>query len=127
MARNLKMYPTGEDIVRAFARTLVGDDVEFRSLSPAKLQSFYTAWRKYWQLAGLNDHDFIHTVYERSTAEKISLATQFLHGQLQATYGRRFFATLKGYMGLSQSGIRIGHTVAILYGGKTPFRLHRNY
>ena len=58
-------------------------------------------------------------------SEEVVRATQFLQGQLKAAYGWRFFTTSKMYMGLAQSGVRIGQTVASLYGGKTPYLLQR--
>ena len=125
MARDLKIYPTGEDILDAFIKTLVAGDAFFIGLPREKLQAYYTAWRKYWRLAGLNDPNFIHSTYESSTAEEIALATRFLRGQIKAAYGRRFFTTSGKYMGLAQSGVRIGHEVVILHGGKTPYLLQR--
>jgi hypothetical protein len=48
-----------------------------------------------------------------------------MKAQQQAAYGRRFFTTENGYMGLSPSLARIGDKIVILLGGKTPFILRR--
>lgn len=125
MARDLKTYPTGEDILDTFIKTLVANDHLFVGLPRERLRAYYTAWRRYWRTAGVKDPKFIDSTYERSDAEEIELANQFLQSQLKAAYGRRFFTTSKGYMGLSQSAARIGHTVVILHGGKTPYLLQR--
>lgn len=125
LARDLKVYPTGEDILDAFIRTLVAGDASFLGLPQERLRAHYTAWRKYWRIAGVNDPNFVHTAYERNVADEITLATQFLQGQLKAAYGRRFFTTSNKYMGLAQSGVRIGHAVVILHGGRTPYLLQR--
>ena len=125
MARDLKSYPTGEDILDAFIKTLVAGDSFFLGLPRKTLRAYYTAWRKYWRIAGVNDPNLIHSAYEGNTTEEIALATQFLQSQLQAAYGRRFFTTSKNYMGLAQSGVRIGHAVVVLHGGKTPYLLQR--
>lgn len=125
MARDLKTYPTGEDILDAYIKTLVAGDAFFLSLPRERLRAYYTAWRKYWRIAGVNDPNFIHSAYERNTQEEIALAAQFLQSQLKAAYGRRFFTTSKKFMGLAQSGVRIGHAVVVLHGGKTPYLLQR--
>ena len=125
MARDLKSYPTGEDILDTFVKTLVAGDASFDGLPRTRLHAYYTAWRKYWRLAGANDPNLIHVTYETNTAEEIILAAQLLRGQLKAAYGRRFFTTSGKYMGLAQSGVRIGHVVVILRGGKTPYLLQR--
>lgn len=125
LARDLKTYHTGEDILDAFIRTLVVSDGFFLDLPRERLRAYYTAWRKYWRIARVNDTDLIHSIYESNTSEESTLATQFLQSQLKAAYGRRFFTTSKKYMGLAQSGVRIGQTVVILHGGKTPYLLQR--
>ena len=123
MARDLKTYPTGEDVLDAFIKSLVANDPLFLGLLRERLRAYYTAWRRYWRTAGVKDPKLIHSTYERSAAEEIELANRFLQGQLKAAYGRRFFTTSKGYMGLCQSATPIGHTVVILHGGKTPYLL----
>ena len=125
MARDLKAYPTGEDILDTFVKTLVAGDASFDGLPRGQLHAYYAAWRKYWRLSGANDPNLIHATYETNTAEEILLASQLLRGQLKAAYGRRFFTTSGKYMGLAQSGVRIGHVVVILHGGKTPYLLQR--
>lgn len=126
MARDLKTYPTGEDTLDAFIKTLVAGDAFFLGLPRERLRAYYTAWRKYWRIAGVNDPNFIHTTYERNTQDEIALATHFLQSQLKASYGRRFFTTSQKFMGLAQSGVRIGHAVVVLYGGKTPYLLQKS-
>lgn len=115
LARDLKTYPTDEDVLDAFIKTLVAGDAFFLGLPQDRLRLYYTAWRNYWRIAGLNNPNFIHTTYERTSSENIALATQFLQSQLRAAYGRRFFTTSERYMGLAQSGVRIGHAVIILH------------
>ncbi len=125
MARDLKTYPTGENVLDTFIHTLVANDPLILCLPLERRRACYTAWRKYWYTAGARDPKFIHESYERSSTEEIELANQFLQSQLKAAYGRRFFTTSKGYMGLCQSRARIGYRVVILYGGKTPYLLKK--
>lgn len=125
MAHDLRIYPTGEDILDTYIRTLVAGDALFLDLPQIRLRGYYTAWRKYWRIAGMNSPNVMPSSYTSNAAEEVAMATQFLQSQLKAACGRRFFTTSKGYMGLSQSGIRIGHTIAILHGGKTPYVLQR--
>ena len=125
MARDLKTYPTGETILDTFIHTLVANDPLILRLPQERQRAYYTAWRRYWLTADLRNPKFIHTSYEKNSAEEIELASQFLQSQLKAAYGRRFFTTSKGYMGLGQSRVRIGYTVVILHGGKTPCLLKK--
>ncbi len=125
MARDLKTYPTGETLLDAFIHTLVANDPLILRLPQEKQRAYYTAWRRYWHTAGAKDPKSIHKSYERNSTEEIELANQFLQSQLKAAYGRRFFTTSKGYMGLCQSRARIGYTVVILHGGKTPYLLKK--
>ena len=68
LARNLKSYTTGEEILCAFFKTLVAGETFFLALSDGKLRAYYTAWREYWRLAGLSHLDFIICTYERNTS-----------------------------------------------------------
>lgn len=97
MARNLRTYPTGEDVLDAFIRTLTADDVYVSTLPQESYRALYSTWRKFWRRAGLNNPSFVHLAFEECSTEEILLATRYLKGQLKAAYGRRFFLTSKCY------------------------------
>jgi len=59
------------------------------------------------------------------STEDLARATYFMKAQQRAAYGRRFFTTKNGYMGLSPSLARIDDIIVILLGGKTPFILRK--
>lgn len=134
MARDLKAYPTGEDCIDAFIKTLVAGDRSLVDLSKEMRSAFYTAWRKYFSVlsmgkhlsvSGMEDPSALDGFDDRNPPEDLALASQFLQAQLKAAYGRRFFTTSKGFLGLAQSGVRLGNTVVVLYGGKTPYLLQK--
>lgn len=134
MARDLKAYPTGEDCIDAFIKTLVAGDRSLVDLSKEMRSAFYTAWHKYFSVlsmgkhlsvSGMEDPSALDGFDDRNPPEDLALASQFLQAQLKAAYGRRFFTTSKGFLGLAQSGVRLGNTVVVLYGGKTPYLLQK--
>ena len=126
IALNLGTYPTGEEVLDAYIRTLVGNASFAPGLTNEALRAYYAAWRKYWKIASTTDKKYIHSAHERSTAEEIILATRYMEAQLSSAYGRRFFTTAKGYMGLCNLDTRVGHLVVILHGGRTPYLIRKN-
>jgi hypothetical protein len=125
MARNLKTYPTGENIENVFVQTLIGRVKLEAGMSPNDLPLYYKAWRRYWTVVHRKHGKYIDFSHMELSSEDLARATYIMKGQQQAAYGRRFFTTKNGYMGLSPSLARIGDKVVILLGGKTPFILRK--
>jgi hypothetical protein len=125
MAHNLKTYPTGESIESVFIETLIGRVKLESHISSDELHLCYNAWRRYWEVAHREHGKFIQFSHMELSADDLSRATYIMKEQQQAAYGRRFFTTKNGYMGLSPSLARIGDEIVILLGGKTPFILRK--
>jgi hypothetical protein len=125
MAHNLETYPTGENIESAFIQTLMGR-VELEShMSSAELQLSYKAWRRYWEVVYRKHGKLIDFSHGELSTEDLGRAMYIMKGQQQAAYGRRFFTTKNGYMGLGPSLVRLSDKIVILLGGKTPFILRK--
>ena len=56
MACDLKAYPTGEDCIDAFIKTLVAADRSLVDLSKEMRSALYIAWRKYSSMLGMRKH-----------------------------------------------------------------------
>lgn len=115
LATKLKTYPTGESIMSAYSKTLVAgmpmDDPE----------EHHRTWLRFWETAALQGGRFISIAHAELSEEELSRANEYMSSQHRAAFGRRFFTTKKGYMGLGPSlGLR-GCIVVLLHGGRTPY------
>ncbi|KAE9364913.1 HET-domain-containing protein, partial [Stipitochalara longipes BDJ] len=125
MAHKLKTYPTGESIESVFIQTLIGRVKRESQISSDELQLCYNTWRRYWVVAHREHGKFIEFSHMELSTKDLARATYFMKAQQQAAYGRRFFTTRNGYMGLCPSLATIGDKIVILLGGKTPFILRK--
>lgn len=64
-------------------------------------------------------------LHEEGTAEEDQEALHFDHATVDATHGRRFFTSAKGYMGLGPAAIAPDDVIAILYGGDVAYVLRK--
>ena len=141
IAAKVHKYPTGEDPSTAFIRTLIANAELLHvrantTTTPAddNYHRYYKAWRHYWTIASRENGIFIS---EQSHAQSPSpldqlLAKEFMELHRQAAYGRQFFTSRKGYMGLGPGGtVHLGGMdskceIVILLGGRTPYILRKD-
>lgn len=125
MAYDLRTYSTGEKVENVFIQTLIGRVKLEPEIPSDELPLYYKAWRRYWAVVHRQHGKYIAFSHMELSIEDLARATYIMKGQQQAAYGRRFFTTKNGYMGLSPSLARIGDKIVILLGGKTPFILRK--
>ncbi|KAN0088998.1 HET domain containing protein [Hyaloscypha variabilis] len=125
MAHKLMSYPTGENVESVFVQTLIGQVKLEPAISSDELRLCYYAWRQYFEVAHREHGMYIQVSHKELFTEDLARATYFMKEQQKAAYGRRFFTTKNGYMGLSPYSSRIGDSIVILLGGRTPFILRR--
>ena len=101
MARNLKAYPTGENIENVLVQTLIGRVKLESEISLDDLPLYYKAQRQYWIVVHRKYGKYIDFSHMELSSKDLARATYIMKGQQQAAYGRRFFTTKNGYMGLS--------------------------
>ena len=126
IAHKIKQHPTGEDVSTAYIRTLIADDELAADSSPETYLQFYTAWLRYWTtLSRKNDEPSLYSPPPRSQEDAIR-ATKSLELHHRAAYGRRFFTSKRGYMGLGPQLSSYGYVIVVLLGGKTPHILRKD-
>ena len=120
IALTLNSYPTGEDPFQAFLHTLIGgSDIRWNQ-SPHDLDFMHQAYLKSWDCLrdkgpvyckeGVSEDICTHWVWYRNVVEDVA-------------YGRLFFTSEKGYMGLAPPSTRPGDLICVLLGGRTPYIL----
>jgi len=122
LALKLDTYPNGEVPFEAFLHTLAGGLDMRGKLSTHDLKFLYEAYLKSWGCLRdtgpiycnkeMSDDICTHWVWYRDAVEDVA-------------YGRLFFTSDNGYMGLAPPSTRPGDLVCILLGGKTPYVLRR--
>lgn len=105
-------------------RTLIADTDMTDAGNDHSLPDYFKAWKKYWDKAFLKNGQFLNMPHAELSEER-KLATSYMTAQYRSAYGRKFFTTEHGYMGLSSSRVCKGDVVALLYGGRTPYILRR--
>ena len=126
IAHNIGRYPTGEDVSTAYIRTLIGDDELAADATPETHCQHYTAWLRYWTaLAVENKKGAKHSPPQNSQDERMR-AMKFMELHHQAAYGRCFFTSKQGYMGLGPQLASYGCVIVVLLGGRTPYILRRD-
>ena len=126
IAHKIKQYPTGEDVSTAYIRTLIADNELAADSSPETYLQYYTAWLRYWTaLSRENDKPSQSSPPPRSQEDAIR-ATKFLELHHRAAYGRCFFTSKRGYMGLGPQLSGYGYVIVVLLGGKTPYILRKD-
>jgi len=111
LVSRMEAYPTGEDVPDAFCRTILGNlDI---GASPTGVYNFIRG-------------SFLGIPFEARgcTDEDCEAQIRFLEAVNTVAYGRRFFITSKGYMGLGPATAQAGDDVAMFSGGKTAYVLH---
>ena len=122
-------YPNGEDILTAIRLTMVADCTsggdraadhpnhvyEFAGFLINYQQSLYQSLSKQVKSS-------IGTFYVLGSTDK---GQKYRNAMQQATRGRRFFMTTKGYFGLGPSYMALQDRLCILLGGQTPYLLRR--
>lgn len=132
IAHKIQKYPTGEDTSTAFIRTLIANaELDVRA-TPETYRRYYVAWSHYWTVAARENGIFISDLHAQSSPADELLAAKFMDLHRQAAYGRHFFTSSKGYMGLGPGGTAtLGGTdtrceIVILLGGRTPYILRKD-
>lgn len=135
IAAKVAKYPTGEEPSTAFIRTLVANaELSYvKATTPDSYHRYYKAWRHYWTVASRENGIFISQPHaQSSSAADQVLAKEFMELHRQAAYGRQFFTSRKGYMGLGPGGtVNLGGMdskceIVILLGGRTPYVLRKD-
>ena len=122
-------YATGESVDEAYARTIVVGNQDLTPLSnsvptddPGELGSeYYKAVLRLWHSNVVASGEDVSTLPTDRLERKLLM--KFAKAHQQAAYGRRFFITRGGYMGLCHSHVRAGDRVVLLAGGRTPYIL----
>ncbi|KAI0471591.1 heterokaryon incompatibility protein-domain-containing protein [Xylariaceae sp. FL0804] len=126
-------YLSGESVQEAYAQTLVASQSLSHKLTEKGLDSdsdnYYTAidgyraFREFWQRVVAARGQLNSAQLENLLPQQLQQAIHFMEAHKMAAYGRRFFITKKGYMGLCHPTARAGDLVVLLAGGKTPYVL----
>ena len=131
IAAKVNQYPTGEDTWTAFIRTLIAN-AELSAGATPDYHRFYQAWRQYWIMATRENGIYITKSHGQSSPADQLLAKEFMELHRQAAYGRQFFTSRNGYMGLGPGGtVHLGGIdtkceIVILLGGRTPYILRKD-
>lgn len=120
LALKLDSYPNGEVPFEAFLRTLAGDLDMRGSQSTHELKFLYESYLKSWDC--LRDRG--PTYCDRKVSDDICTHWFWYRDAVEdVAYGRLFFISEEGYMGLGPPSTRPGDLVCVLLGGKTPYVL----
>lgn len=125
-ASELKAYPTGEELLRAFSLTMVADST--LNKTPASRDSqhdhdFAAYITSYGSDPGRMIHNGRSSLY--SDASKGD-AMRYGAAAVNAATGRSFCTTEAGWMGLCPPTAKEGDLVCMLFGGKVLYVIRRN-
>ncbi|KUJ18513.1 HET-domain-containing protein [Mollisia scopiformis] len=134
VVQSLSSYPTGESVNNAFARTLIAGAsivAEFRNPTARVVVEDAYNYFKYlltqsisnMQPANMGD---VNIKWQEWDDAVVSASKQYMSFLEEAAWGRVFFITERGYMGLGPMSAFAGDEVAVLCGGKTPYILSRD-
>lgn len=126
IAHKIKQYPTAEDVSTAYIRTLIADDELAADATPETYHQYYAAWLRYWTALSLENVDHSGYSSPQSSQEDKMRAARFMELHYQAAYGRRFFTSKQGYMGLGPQSSQYGCVIVVLLGGRTPYILRKD-
>ncbi len=123
LALKLDSYPSGEVPFEAFARTLSGG-LDMRGSPPTHdLEFLYQAYLKSWGC--LRDRGPLYC--NREVSEDICTHWVWYRDAVEdVTYGRLFFISVNGYMGVAPPSTRPGDLICVLLGGIAPYVLRRD-
>ena len=129
IAHKIKHCPSGEDVFTTYIRTLIADsELETDAISET-YRRYYVAWLRYWTALKLQENPRArrkHYSPPHSSQEDKTRAAKFMELHHRAAYGRRFFTSKQGYMGLGPVESRYGCVIVVLLGGRTPYILRKH-
>lgn len=121
-------YPTGEDPIEAYIRTLFRDVVrQSYGMPKGRMPSSQFSRFKKHYLSWKGDQDDSYFTAERPPnveTDQIS-RTNFTFALGCSTIGWCFFVTKRGYFGLAPQGARVGDAVLVVDGACTPLILRK--
>ncbi|KAF2131218.1 hypothetical protein P153DRAFT_395600 [Dothidotthia symphoricarpi CBS 119687] len=132
LAYKLDPYPGGGRTLDAFWRTLVAN-VDRHGM-PVRDDVFYDFANFCYDLPGSPTRidQVLKSYFDRALIGANSIEAlpgdkvAFIYLLRRASFGRRFFTTKKGYMGIGPADGRVGDKVYIFSGGKVPFILRKH-
>lgn len=123
LALKLDSYLNGEVPFEAFLRTLAGGLDMRGNRSNHELKFLYEAYLKSW--ACLRDKTPIYC--NKQVSDDICTHWIWYQDAVEdVAYGRLFFTSDNGYMGLAPPSTRPGDLICVLLGGKTPYVLRQD-
>ncbi|KAK5710000.1 Folylpolyglutamate synthetase [Elasticomyces elasticus] len=119
-------YSTGESTTEALARTIIAGQ-QMRCPSPGKdevVESYkqYLSWCRKVEESPTYE-ELPHLAAGEFSSGEIEQISRYMEKLAKAAFGRRFFTTKKGKMGLCRPDVRSGYKIVLLTGGKTPYVL----
>lgn len=131
MAHKIEHCPSGEDVSNTYIRTLIADGELETDATSETYSQYYVAWFQYWTALKLQENPHYgrrskHYSPLHSSQEDKRRAAKFMELHHRAAYGRRFFTSKQGYMGLGPEESRYGCVIVVLLGGRTPYILRKH-
>ncbi|RFU79769.1 het-domain-containing [Trichoderma arundinaceum] len=122
LAEQIRSYPGGAGVDTAFMLTMIANtDVTAQPASGDHLAASLS-WYRWIHMAKLLDIPEYLSL-QISQEEDNARATLFHSAVMRVCYGRRYFLTKNGYMGIGPSSMKTGHLVCIAKGASVPLIL----
>lgn len=123
IAEKLKSYPGKDGVDEAYFRTLIANTDNLARKANDDYGSAFLSWYRWlYRAQGLEIPEYLREQQLNQTEED-TRATFFHTAVMRVCYGRRYFLTTGGYMGIGPTAMKVGDVVCVARGASVPLIL----
>jgi hypothetical protein len=123
IAEKLKSYPGNDSVDMAYFRTLIANTDSLGRKANDDYGSAFLAWYRWlYRAKGMEIPEYLRED-QLNPAEENTRATLFNTAVMRVCYGRRYFLTTGGYMGIGPAAMKVDDVICVARGASVPLVL----